>query len=293
MHPHLAPPDIEVLALIHPTPDSLRHRLLLRGGLVSWRAGLQTLALSAGVMSTVGVWASWGWSAPVPLPGPSRGAQATTVSQSLLPLAEPAGQSLLGRAGARVDYGPLIQWFETQGNLAYCGVASAVMVLNSLGVSAPPAPGYGAYRFWTQGNAFTIPGSRGFVRPEVVAREGMTLAQLQGWLAGHPELVVERFHGDRLSLEQWRALLRRSLSDPRDRLLVNYLRTALGQAGGGHISPLAAYDTRSDTVLLLDVARYRYPAVWVSVTDLWQAMRTVDDTSGRSRGLLLIRHQSH
>jgi hypothetical protein len=101
--------------------------------------------------------------------------------------------------------------------------------------------------------------------------------------------VVERFHGDQLSMAQWRALLRRSLQDPRDRLLVNYLRSALGQEGGGHISPLAAYDPGSDTVLILDVARYRYPAMWVSAADLWQAMRTADASAGRSRGLLLIR----
>ncbi len=225
------------------------------------------LSLSAG---------SRGWATPLETP---------------IPLEGPAGQRLLLRAGARADHGPLAQWFETQANLAYCGVASAVMALNSLGVPAPPVPGYGAYRFWTQTNAFLIPGSRGFVRPETVAREGMTLAQLQGWLAGTPGLVVERFHGDRLSLAQWRALLRRSLQDPGDRLLVNYFRPALGQQGGGHISPLAAYDPSSDKVLILDVARYRYPAVWVSAADLWKAMGAVDASAGRSRGVLLIRRR--
>jgi len=240
---------------------------------------LLATALSAGVWTATDLAASRGWAA--------------SPRQSLIPLADPAGQRLLMESSARSDHGPLAQWFETQANLAYCGVASAVMVLNSLAVPAPPVPGYGSYRFWTQTNAFTIPGSRGLLRPEVVAREGMTLAQLQGWLAGHSGLVVERFHADQLSMEQWRTLLRRSLQDSRDRLLVNYLRSALGQEGGGHISPLAAYDPGSDTVLILDVARYRYPAVWVSATDLWQAMRTTDVSSGRSRGLLLIHRQDN
>lgn len=222
----------------------------------------------------------------------SLGQWAAAAPSPLLPLPEPAGQHRLIRASASMDYGPLAQWLETQANLAYCGVASAVMVLNSLAVPAPPAAGYGSYRFWTQSNVFAIPGSPGFVQSDVVEREGMTLAQLHGWLAGAPDLVVERFHGDQLSLAQWRTLLRRSLGDPRDRLLVNYLRTAVGQQGGGHISPLAAYDASSDSVLLLDVARYRYPSVWVSVADLWQAMRTVDASAGRSRGLLLIRRGS-
>lgn len=218
-------------------------------------------------------------------------ASATPASPSLIPLAEPEGQHLLMEANARMDYGPLAQWFETQANLGFCGVASAVMVLNSLAVPAPLVPGYRFYRFWTQTNAFTIPGSKGFVQPEIVSREGMTLAQLQGWLAQNPFLIVERFHGDRLSLAQWRELLNQSLKDPKDRLLVNYERSSLGQAIGGHISPVAAYDARNDMVLILDVARYRYPAGWVSASDLWEAMRTFDTSSGRSRGLLRVRRR--
>lgn len=231
------------------------------------------------------LWAGMGLSVPRGLSSPA------AIGQPLIPLAQSEGQTLLIRASGREDYGPLSQWFETQANLAYCGVASAVMVLNSLQVPAPPALGYASYKFWTQANAFSIPGSQGFLRPEVVAKEGMTLAQLHGWLAQQPELVVERFHADQLSLNQWRALLRRSLKEPKDRLLVNYLRSALGQAGGGHISPVAAYDIKSDRALILDVSRYRYPSVWVSATDLWQAMRTQDSGSGRSRGLLLIRRR--
>lgn len=252
------------------TRESHRHPARPRHG--RWLAA----ALVVGLWAAADGGGNQGWASPAP---------------PLIPLKDPAGQELLRRANASSDQGPLAQWLETQANLAYCGVASAVIALNSLAVPAPPVPGYGRYRFWTQTNVFSIPGSRGFVRPEVVEREGMTLAQLHGWLAGRADLLVERFHGDQLSLAQWRSLLRRSLRDPGDRLLVNYLRSALGQEGGGHISPVAAYDTASDRVLILDVSRYRYPAAWVSSEALWQAMRTTDTGSGRSRGLLLIRRQ--
>jgi len=70
---------------------------------------------------------------------------------------------------------------------------------------------------------------------------------------------------------------------------VNYDRKALGQAGGGHISPVAAYHAPTDRVLILDVARYRYPSVWVPLADLWEAIRTTDSTSGRSRGVVVVR----
>jgi len=205
-----------------------------------------------------------------------------------IPLPDPQGQNLLIGSRERADYGPLAEQFLSQANLAYCGVASAVMVLNSLAVPAPAVEGYGAYRFWTQTNVFDPPATRAFVQPDRVAREGMTLAQLHGLLASHG-LAVERHHGEGLSLEQFRALLRHNLVDPGDRLVVNYHRPAVGQAGGGHIAPIAAYHRPTDRVLILDVARYRYPSVWVPVADLWQAILAVDASSGRSRGVLVVR----
>jgi hypothetical protein len=216
-------------------------------------------------------------------------AAAAPLPAAPIPLGSAAGQALLlDRHTLRADYASLSQWLETQANLAYCGVASAVVALNSLGQPAPAATGYGSYRFWTQANLFAAPASLAVARPERVARQGMDLAQLQGLLSGQG-VVAQRYHGDTLSLAQFRGLLRRSLADGGDRLLVNYHRAALGQQGGGHISPLAAYDPRGDRVLILDVARYRYPPVWVSAADLWRAVRTLDSSSGRSRGLVLVR----
>ena len=213
---------------------------------------------------------------------------ATEAAIPLIPLSESQGGPLLERSRSRADFLPLVEQFVTQANLAYCGVASAVMALNSLAVPAPPTPGYGPYRFWTQDNLFTTAAAQASVTQAAVARRGMTLAQLAGLLA-QPGVTVQRWHGDQLSLPQLRGLLRQSLADPADRLLVNYHRSALGQEGGGHISPLAAYDERSDRVLLLDVARYRYPSVWVPTPALWQAIRMVDSDSGLSRGLVRLR----
>ena len=205
-----------------------------------------------------------------------------------IPMASSAGQQLLLKPRTRrADYLALVQWYETQANLAYCGVASSVMVLNSLAVPAPRAEGYGTNRFWTQTNLFSAPVTRSFVEASRVAREGMTLEQLHGLLAS-AGTRVQRYHGENLSLEQLRWLLRRGLAEGSDRLLVNYDRRALGQKGGGHISPLAAYDPDQDRVLILDVARYRYPAVWVTSRDLWRAIRSVDPSSGLSRGVITI-----
>ena len=67
------------------------------------------------------------------------------------------------------------------------------------------------------------------------------------------------------------------------------LRRSLGQDTGVHISPVAAYDADADAFLILDVARYKYPPVWVKAAALFDAMNTADSANGnRTRGFVLI-----
>lgn len=212
---------------------------------------------------------------------------AVLAGAALTPLAEPAGLELLSTSRQRADYGALAETFLTQANLAYCGVASSVMVLNSLGLPAPATSGYGPYRFWTQDNLFSSDASRAVLAPEQVARRGMTLQQLRALLASSGARA-EAIHGSSLDLAAFRRLVIATQANPHNRLLVNYLRSSMGQEGGGHISPVAAYHTSSDRALILDVARYRYPSVWVPLRDLWQATRTTDPDSGLSRGLVVV-----
>src|SRR5262245_27861780 len=67
-----------------------------------------------------------------------------------------------------------------------------------------------------------------------------------------------------------------ALNDDNHFVLVNYLRKAIGQQAGGHISPLAAYDADTDRFLILDVGRYKYPPIWVEAATLFGAMKTED-----------------
>jgi hypothetical protein len=58
---------------------------------------------------------------------------------------------------------------------------------------------------------------------------------------------------------------------------------------GGHISPLAAYDDKTDRFLIMDVARYKYPPVWVKASDIFDAMNTPDAINdGKTRGYVLV-----
>jgi hypothetical protein len=62
----------------------------------------------------------------------------------------------------------------------------------------------------------------------------------------------------------------------------------IGQTGDGHFSPVGAYDPVSDSVLILDTARFKYGPHWVKLPLLWEAMQPVDPSTGRPRGYVLL-----
>ncbi|WP_246279021.1 phytochelatin synthase family protein [Paraburkholderia ultramafica] len=101
-----------------------------------------------------------------------------------------------------------------------------------------------------------------------VAQEGMTLDQLSAALSALP-VDVTKYHAGDLTLDQFRVLIRDTALRQGRFVLLNFRRVEIGETGGGHWSPLAAYDVASDSALLLDVARYKYPAVWVPLAQLY------------------------
>ena len=64
--------------------------------------------------------------------------------------------------------------------------------------------------------------------------------------------------------------------------------TSLDQTGDGHFSPIAGYHSERDLVLVLDVARFKYPPYWVPLSSLWAAMSHVDPHTGLTRGYYVI-----
>lgn len=214
---------------------------------------------------------------------------------ALIPLNSIEGEKILLDSQARADYFLLSSQFVTQSNQAYCGVASSVMILNALGLPAPESSQYKPFKVFTQENFFagvvTPNQNRGetkqVVSPETVSRRGMTLEQLGGLLTSHGA-KVQVYHGSDLDLNQFRSFLIQNLSMRDNFVIINYLRKSIGQERGGHISPIAAYSQQTDRFLILDVSRYKYPPVWVKALDLWQAIRTIDSDSGKTRGFVLV-----
>lgn len=213
-------------------------------------------------------------------------AQKLPLSQNLINLNSVEGEKLLIESQAKQDFLPLSIQFVTQKNQAYCGVASSIMVLNSLSISAPVAPEYAPYRFFTQDNFFNQQ-TQQVIATEVVARQGMTLEQLSKLLESHA-VKAEVYHGGDVTLAEFRRLVSKNLQEAGNFVITNYLRKTIGQERGGHISPVAAYNKETDRFLILDVSRYKYPPVWVKASELWQAMATLDPASGKTRGFVLV-----
>ncbi|MGM3309187.1 phytochelatin synthase family protein [Anabaena sp. WFMT] len=215
-------------------------------------------------------------------------AQTLPLASNLIGFDTPEGETLLISSKSRADFFPLSMQFVTQDNLAYCGVATIVMVLNSLKISAPETPEYQKFKVFTQDNFFSNQKTQQVISLEKVMRGGMTLQQLGGLLSSYDGVKITVYHGSNSSLQEFRKLAAENLKQPGNFVIVNYLRTEIGQERGGHISPLAAYNEVTDRFLIMDVSRYKYPPVWVKTAYLWKAMNTVDLASGKTRGFVFV-----
>jgi hypothetical protein len=118
----------------------------------------------------------------------------------------------------------------------------------------------------------------------------MTVDQLGHFIEAHGGVQVRVVHASDTTLDAFRALAIQNLREPRNYLVINYNRSGVGQEPMGHISPLGAYNAEADRFLLMDVARYKYPAVWVRAADLYAAMNTQDMASRLSRGFVTVQY---
>ena len=92
-----------------------------------------------------------------------------------------------------------------------------------------------------------------------VAESGLGLDDITEILNAHVGVTAEALHTDPTdtSLDQFRQSIADAMSQPDTYLIANFDRFEFMGEGGGHHSPLGAFCAASDTVLVLDVARYR------------------------------------
>lgn len=173
---------------------------------------------------------------------------------------------------------------------------SVVLVLNALAVD-PGQNWKGPWRWYEEEMLNCC------VDLEEIKQAGITLRDFQ-CLAFCQGLSVDLHYCDATSsLEQFRKAVERACLEEEDDdkenehlggpkilecLVVSYSRKVLEQTGDGHFSPLAAYDKESDSVLILDTARFKYGAHWTKLPLLYEAMKPIDSSTGKSRGYALL-----
>jgi hypothetical protein len=229
----------------------------------------------------------------------------------------PEGIARLERSKAKVDFFALADQFEEQQNAGLCGPTSGVIVLNALRIenekiekpvdktavpedllAKNPLPkGFDPYvhrytqRAFFDDHLYAVKSKETYYgQPSADGKRdpGLQIRQLGDVLKKHGLDVDVRIVDDKLDEAKAKAEIVANLKNAGDYVIVNYLRGALGQKGGGHISPLAAYDDQSDSFLVLDVNPVEGKRwAWVDAKALFAAMRTKDHDE--NRGFLLVR----
>ncbi|WP_162247043.1 phytochelatin synthase family protein [Rhizobacter sp. Root404] len=238
-------------------------------------------------------------------------APAPVADAALVAMASDEGLARLGRATAKADFAALANQFEAQINGAFCGPTSAAIVLNAVSSRSATLP-RDHDRLRPDDLRHLPTGADPIVpryTPDLVIAKG---AKTRAQVLGEPVVINGRTTRDfGYQLRQFDEMLRANglatrvvvvdeakpeaeiradlianLMHADDYAIVNYRREAVGQKGGGHISPLGAYDAASDSFLVLDVNPAAASWVWMPTATLVKGMRTFDTVE--NRGYVLV-----
>ena len=188
--------------------------------------------------------------------------------------------------GGMASYFKLAQQFHTQSDPAYCGLGTLVCALNALGID-PARQWKGPWRWFSEELLDCCKPLEEIRAAGLSLDEVACLARCSG-----AEVTLERPVSEH-SVERFREhVIEATTRDEPAVLIVNYSRRTLGQTGDGHFSPIGGYHARTDSVLVLDTARFKYPPHWVALDQLFAAMQALDGATGLPRGWIGVRTRS-
>ena len=197
-----------------------------------------------------------------------------------------AGRQLFAEAlasGGLDGYFRLAEQFHTQAEPEFCGLGSLVVALNALGID-PGRLWKGPWRWFSEDLLDCC------VPLDQVRRRGLDLDEV-ACLARCNGAAVEMFRAETSDPAAWRSsLIAGARGD--SVVIASYDRAGLDQTGSGHFSPIGGYHATRDLVLVLDVARFKYPPHWIAAERLWQAMHAIDPATGRSRGWITLQRRA-
>ena len=199
------------------------------------------------------------------------------------------------QTGYAVPFLALSSCYNTQSKLTYDGLTTLAIILNSLQID-PRRCWKSIWRWYTDELLDNCVYKDGVKEPGPTLEEFVYLAECNGAIATivRPNKTIGQFEkfvqslarvctGGKLANDQ-----NPTNEIPKEFMAISYSREAVGQFGGGHYSPVAAFDRETNSVLMLDTARYKYPPHWIPVELIFQAMLSVDIVTGKSRGYIVL-----
>jgi glutathione gamma-glutamylcysteinyltransferase len=195
------------------------------------------------------------------------------------------GRQLFAEAlasGGLDGYFRLAEQFHTQSEPEFCGLGSLVVALNALGID-PGRLWKGPWRWFSEELLDCC------VSLDQIRRRGLDLDEI-ACLARCNGAAVDLFRAETSDAAAWRSSLV-AAARGEGVVIASYDRAGLDQTGSGHFSPIGGYHAARDLVLVLDVARFKYPPHWISAERLWQAMHAIDPATGRSRGWIALQRR--
>ena len=220
---------------------------------------------------------------------------------TLTALASPTGKQLFREAmssGGMESYFPLAEQFVTQSDPSYCSLSSLSMVLNALNFD-PKKVWKGAWR-WVSEETLQCETKQKICGHslENIKNGGLSFAQFESLARCHGvKISSQRVFKEEIGtaegntgIEKFRCLVDSISGDDKAEtfLVVNFSRGVLGQTGDGHYSPIGGYHKEKGLVLVMDVARFKYPPYWVPLDVLWAAMAEPDSKTEEPRGYFVI-----
>ncbi len=235
----------------------------------------------------------------------------------LIPWNNAEGVRRLERSKFKGDFYRLAHYFQPQINPLYCGIATSVIILNALRAEKNAIPSQKKMEVKTPkvwgGKKILFPSysQLTFLNAETDKVKPRDIINLDN--VKHEEDLSEKDFDPGLSLEELKQILEQyglkvkinhasqkskagiktfgkavttTLNDANTFIIANFKGSRIGGKTNGHISPLAAYDENSDSVLILDVAGHKNSWYWAPLEHLYRAM--MPDEQGVCRGWLIV-----
>lgn len=210
-----------------------------------------------------------------------------SLTENLIAINSEKGQAIFAKSDKQAFW-QLMPYAVMQKNLLYCGVASAVMVLNASNIPAPLTPELAPNTMFNQHNFFTKD-VLALTTPSKVGQFGMEFQTLNDALASFDGIQTEMVYASDVTQDEFRHHLSELMKMENTYVIGFYDNALLGQDGSGHFSPITAYNGEQDRFLILDTARYNNPPFWVTTQMLYKSMTIgLADLPRRAMGYLVI-----